>query len=210
MATMEEILASVGLGDEASEGQTKTASAAPSSDEVNDVLEGLGLSGVDVTGQTKTASEERNNMGLTNIYEDLFSAEAEGEGQEKTASEEGGEGYEQVEDGEGSPSNDLGELTGIYFNIMREELMDKLAGDLQAEAGAGHAPLMDHAGGELSRIVGKEGDPRIRNNHGQSEAGLKVTTGNQTPYSLKAQAQAKHILKRTMKASPGDVGGYNE
>jgi hypothetical protein len=221
MATIEEILAQVGLGD-ASSSQTKTAAAAvPSSKEVNKVLEDLGLSGIeDVNaGQTKTASDERNNMGLTDIYESMFgeaapaaagqektaaAAAAEAapvEGEEKTASEE-----------EQSPTTSVGEVTGVYFNVMRTELLEKMAGGLEAEAGSGHSPLGGNKnGGELSRIVGKEGDPSVAVNHDPtSGAGLKVNPGNQTPYSLKARAQIKAILKRNMKSEPGDIGGYNE
>lgn len=216
MATLEEILAQVGLSDVAPS-QTKTAAAAnPSSKEVNKVLEDLGLSGVEdlsAAGVTKTASEERNHMGLTEVYESLFGEAAPAateEGQEKVAAAEGEattEGTEEV-----VPSTSLGELVGVYFNVLEDAYVEKVAGDLEMEAGAGHKPFAHQpAAGELSRIVGKEGDPMLPKNHDASSgAGLKVTTGGNTPYSLKAKAQIKAILKRTMKSEAGDIGGVHE
>lgn len=221
MATLEEILRDVGLGEPS---QTKTATTAnPSTKEVNEVLESLGLDSKVVENQvTKTASDERTNMGLTDIYEDLFgtkpeatvektaattaapAAEAAPAATEKTASAE----TQETED----PTTRVGELTGIYFNVMHDACIEKIAGDLEMEAGKGYQP-QEHAGstGELSKIVGKEGDPALPNNYDASSgAGLKANPGNQTPYSLKAQAQIKAILKRRMKSEPGDLGGYNE
>lgn len=216
MATIEEILAQVGLSDAPSQTKTASAQATPSSKEVNKVLEDLGLSGVeevDNAGVTKTASEERNHMGLTDIYENIFGEAVEAEGQEKVAAAEeaAAEGSE-VEAGEEDTSTALGSLTGIYFNVMHDAFIEKVAGDLEAEAGAGHSPLGGNkGGGELTRIIGKEGDPSIPMNHdATSGAGLKANPGNQTPYSLKARAQIKAILKRNMKSEAGDLGGYNE
>jgi len=218
MATLEEILAEVGLGESS---QTKTASAAaPSTKEVNEVLENLGLNEkvVEAEGVTKTASDERTSMGLTDLYENIFgsngetaaAAPAAEAGAEKTAAATA----EAAPAGEVSdePSTNLGELTGIYFNVMHDACIEKIAGDLEMEAGSGYKP-QEHAGstGELSRIVGQEGDPAVPNNYDASSgAGLKANPGNQTPYSLKAQAQIKAILKRRTKMEPGDVGGYNE
>lgn len=219
MATLEEILAQVGLSDVAPS-QTKTASAAaPSSKEVNKVLEDLGLSGVeeiDNAGVTKTASEERNHMGLTEVYESLFGeaapAAAAESTQEKVAAAATTEGETTTETTEVVPSTALGELVGVYFNVMEDAYVEKLAGDLEMEAGAGHKPFAHQpASGELTKIVGKEGDPMIAKNHDASSgAGLKVTTGGNTPYSLKAKAQIKAILKRTMKSEAGDIGGIHE
>lgn len=207
MATLEEILADVGLSESPS--QTKTA-AAPSTSEVNEVLEGLGLDGIEeAAGQIKTASEERNHMGLTDIYEDLFGEETVTEdGQTKVASEE----VVEEEGEEASGSNALGELTGIYFNVMQEEFMDKIAGDLEAEAGAGHKPQSGvKDGGQLSSIVGKEGDPAVAVNHpASSGAPLKVMTGNKSPYGPNARAAIKQILSRKMKSEAGEVGGSHE
>lgn len=226
MATIEEILAQVGLGD-TPPSQTKTASAgSPSSKEVNKVLEDLGLSGVEEissAGVTKTASEERNNMGLTELYESIFedaAAPAAEPVQEKTAAAAAAPAAPAAPvqektasaEGEEDPSTAVGELTGIYFNVLEEAFVEKLAGDLEMEAGAGHSPLGGNkGGGELTRIIGKEGDPSIPMNHDStSGAGLKANPGNQTPYSLKARAQIKAVLKRNMKSEPGDLGGYNE
>ena len=218
MATIEEILAQVGLSDVPSHTKTAAAKGSPSSKEVNKVLEDLGLSGVedvDNAGVTKTASEERNNMGLTDIYENIFGEVVEAtEGQEKVAAAAAVGEAEVTEEvtGDEDTSTALGSLTGIYFNVMHDAFMDKIAGDLESEAGAVHSPLAGNkGGGELTRIIGKEGDPSIPMNHDStSGAGMKVNPGNQTPYSLKARAQIKAILKRTMKSEAGDVGGYNE
>lgn len=222
MATIDEILSSVGLGDKPSQTKTASAGSTPSSKEVNKVLEDLGLSGaedISNAGVTKTASEERNHMGLTELYDQVFGEAAPAapadDGQNKTASAAAAaEGDPAVEptQGDSNPITDLGELTGIYFNVAEEAYLDKVAGDLEHEAGSGHSPLGGNkGGGELTRIIGKEGDPSVAVNHDPvSGAGLKVNPGNQTPYSLKARAQIKAILKRTMKSEPGDIGGYNE
>lgn len=221
MATIEEILAQVGLSD-APLSQTKTAAVgSPSSKEVNKVLEDLGLSGVediDNAGVTKTASEERNHMGLTDIYENIFGEAApvetevvEPAAQEKVAAAAATVETE-VEAEATEQTSAMGELTGVYFNVLEDAFVEKIAGDLEMEAGAGHKPQGGVKGGsELSRIVGKEGDPAVAVNHNPSSgAGLKVNPGNQTPYSLKAKAQIKAILKRNMKSEAGDIGGYNE
>jgi hypothetical protein len=206
MATLEEILADVGLADNA---QTKTASAAaPSSKEVNSVLESLGLTGLEGSAEdiTKTASDERNKMGLLSIYEDAFGEEVVVETQTKVAS------TEEVTDDENEASTRFGELVGLYFSVAQDSLVEKLAGDLEMEAGDGYKPQGSApAGGQLSEIVGKQGDPALPVNHDASSgAGLRVNTGNQTPYSLKAKAQIKAILSRRMSTEAGDVGGYHE
>jgi hypothetical protein len=221
MATIEEILSQVGLGDKPSQTKTASAAATPSSKEVNKVLEDLGLGGVEEissAGVTKTASEERNHMGFTEAYEALFGEEAvaapaeDGQNKIAAAAPAAGEPAAAPAEGEDNPITDLGELTGIYFNVAEEAYLDKVAGDLEHEAGSGHSTLGGNkGGGELTRIIGKEGDPSVAVNHDPtSGAGLKVNPGNQTPYSLKARAQIKAILKRTMKSEPGDIGGYNE
>lgn len=220
MATIEEILAQVGLSDAPSQTKTAAAAGSPSSKEVNKVLEDLGLSGVedvDSAGVTKTASEERNHMGLTDLYENIFAEAApeaiaaEVPGQEKTAAAEVTEEVEGTEEVV-EPSTAMGELTGIYFNVLEDAFVEKLAGDLEMEAGAGHKPQAGvKDGGELSRINGKQGDPSVAMNHDASSgAGMKANPGNQSPYSLKAKAQIKAILKRNMKSEAGDIGGYNE
>lgn len=219
MATIEEILAQVGLSDAPSQTKTAAAKGSPSSKEVNQVLEDLGLSGVEEVdaGVTKTASEERNQMGLTDLYENIFAEAApeaiaaEVPAQEKTAAAEVTEEVEGTEEVV-EPSTAMGELTGIYFNVLEDAFVEKLAGDLEMEAGSGHKPQAGiKDGGELSRIVGKEGDPSVAMNHDASSgAGMKANPGNQTPYSLKAKAQIKAILKRNMKSEAGDIGGYNE
>src|ERR1019366_6060553 len=175
MATIEEILAQVGLSDAPSHTKTAAAVGSPSSKEVNKVLEDLGLSGVeevDNAGVTKTASEERNNMGLTDIYENIFGEAApeavEPTEQVKVATAAAAAAAAAVEtevvaastEEVTEPSTAMGELTGIYFNVLEDAFVEKLAGDFEMEAGKGHKSV-DNAGGELSRIVGKEGDPRI-------------------------------------------------
>jgi hypothetical protein len=118
---------------------------------------------------------------------------------------------------EKTASTAFGEVVGTYFNVLCDnfvaevEGLDKVAGDLEAEAGEGYAPQGGGERSELSKIIGKEGDPALKvNRDASSGAGLKVNPGNQTPYSLKAGAQIKQILKRKMKSEPGDVGGFNE
>lgn len=207
MATMQEILDEVGLG-EAGHTKTATATTAPSSKEVNDVLDSLGLSNVEsveAAGVTKTASEGRNRMGMTDLYEEIFGGEAAPAAtQEKTAAA-ATEAGEQTE-----VESQAGELTGIYFNVLRDAAFDKIAGDLEMEAGKGFQPDAGSSG-ELTKIVGKEGNPRVAVNHDPSSgAGMVANPGNQTPYSLKAKAQIKAILKRRMTSEAGDVGGYNE
>lgn len=210
MATLEEILAQVGLGDAGV--QTKTASqASPTTKEVNDVLDGLGLSGLgeDEGGVTKTASDERNQMGLTDIYEDMFGEKAPAAPapeQTKVAAEVAPVAATVTEDEAGQESP-VGELTGIYFNVMHDAWQEKLAGDLEAEAGAGVKPQASApGGGELSKIVGKEGDPAIAMNHDASGGkALKVNPGNQTPYSLKEKALAKAIARRGNAVPGGQI-----
>jgi len=208
MATLNELMADVGLGTVPQ--QTKQASATKSvNEEISKVLENLGL-GTD--GETiKTASEETNNeenggpMGLQGIYENLFgdvapAAEAV-EPQEKIASE--------VET-EVSASEGFGELAAAYFGVAKEAFVEKIAGDLEAEAGAGHDPMgAMPSGGQLTNIIGAPKQAKLPVNAPQGEA-HHVTTGNQSPYSLKVLAQVKQILKRNMKHQDGETGAYNE
>lgn len=216
MATIEQLLAGVGLS---SGGQTKTAAAAvPTSSEVNQVLENLGIFGgiesLDAASVTKTASAEGTNMtGLTDIYDSMFGAEeaasATDPGQTKVAAAAPEAAATADANEDGDPSTSLGELTGIYYNVQCDEFVEKIAGDLEAEAGKGFKPQGAGERSELSKIIGKEGDPAIAVNYDASSgAGLKVNPGNQTPYMI--NAHAKEILKRRVKSEAGDVGGYKE
>src|ERR1019366_3746344 len=195
MATLEEILADVGLSEPS--GQTKTASAqgTPSTKEVNSVLEGLGLSGVEDAGVTKIASDERNNMAFLDIYESVFGDTApvdEVVEQTKVAAA-AAPVVTETEIDENPNTTAFGELAGVYLSVAIDGLVEKLAGDLEMEAGTGHKPQASApGGGQLSEITGKIGDPSIEMNYDASSGKPLVTNpGNQTPYPLKVGATAK-------------------
>lgn len=196
MATLQELMAEVLGGDQS--GQTKEAQATKSTtDEIDQVLENLGL---DESESVKTASENENtndggNMsGLMGIYEEIMGDET---GAEKVADS----GYE----GDDSASTAFGELVGSYFNEMAGPFFDKVASDLEAEAGQGEQP-MAHApvGGSMGRTLGAQRDPHLPVNHSASSgAKLETMTGNSSPYSL---AVKQKLLKRM--AGNGPVGEY--
>lgn len=101
---------------------------------------------------------------------------------------------EATEDG----STDFGAIVGHYFNEQLSPYAEKVAKDLEAEAGAGHKPLAGINGdGGLAAVIGKTGDPSLGQNH-QATGGGKIDamTGNLSPYSLKDKALAKAVLKR--------------
>jgi len=208
MATLNELMAEVGLS-VSGNGHTKEAQAPKSvNEEISKVLENLGLGGDAET--IKTASEATQNeenggpMGLTSIYEGLFGEEAAAAvstHQEKTASEH--------EEGDVSASDVFGQLAAAYFGVAKEEYVEKVAADLEAAAGAGHDPMASlGTGGQLTGIIGKEKSPRLPVNAQQGES-HDVTTGGTSPYNL-ALAQVKQILKRSIKTEPGVSGGYNQ
>lgn len=200
MATLQELMAEV-FGE--SKDISKEASAAKTtSDEVNQVLANLGL---DDSETVKTASEsetETNNggsMGLMSIYEQIMS-ETTAEEQEKIASEQEAAAVEETAE-ETSASGVFGELVGEYFNVLAEPFFDKVAGDLEAEAGAGHHPK-----GDLKDA--KHEEPHLPVNHKpENGKALEVTTGGHSPYSLKEKALMKAILTRLQ---AGQVGNYKE
>lgn len=193
MATLQELMAECGLGD-APKGQTKTANEKPSSEEVNKVLADLGLDESALAaadGVTKVAGDERNDMSLTEIYGKMF-GEDQGQPEEttvtKTASSE--------EDNTNQDADDsvFASLAGAYFSEMVDSTMDKLAADLEAEAGAGHNPLPEHTGGQLTTVIGKPKDPHLPVNH-KGNADAKLETNNaKTPYTFAAvQAYLKRL-----------------
>ena len=204
MASIQEILADV-LPATSAGGQTKTAAPAGgpgnSPESVAQMLENLGLS--DDSGRVKTAaasatSTKGENMqgSLTDIYSRLVSepvpageaGSTPDEGATKVASEGGGEGEPT------DAVSTFGGVVGEYFGIQMGSMLEKAAGDVEAEAGKGEKPQA-HAPGAPSTL-GSPGDPALPVNHSASSgAALKVTTGGSTPYSLKGAA-LKAILKR--------------
>lgn len=184
--------------------QVKTASAAskPSSTaEVDRVLNDLGLLDAESV-KTASASTPENNGGpmssLAEIYERTMStpvtektaaaapaAAAAATEAEKTAAA--------AEDETGI--SDFGSLVGGYFNDQFAPYVEKVAADLETEAGKGHKPQADApGGGGMTSVIGKEGDPALAMNHAASDgAHLKVTTQGHTPYSLAVQ---QSVLKR--------------
>ncbi len=213
MATLNELLNEFGLAE--APAQTKTASQAkPTNEQVNKVLEDLGFAGDDestaaLESMTKAANDKGDSTMSTSFlsdYEAIFgdheapAAASVEDGVSKEASEAG--------EGEGSESNSFGELVGTYFNAMKEGFIEKTAGDLEAEAGAGHNPEPEHTTGSLTATIGQKGNPRLPVNRKAGEP-LHVMTGNTSPYSLKG-ALAKQVLKRVGTSAPGDVGAYKE
>lgn len=210
MASLQDILAEYGLAD--APVQTKTASATPAAtSEVQEVLKGLGLDGAE-DGVTKVANETNVNKGepmsLQDIYGQLFEEAAPAAPvQEKVAGEAPAAPTEEVTN---EASLLFGELTAHYLNegvAGYLEEVEKVAGSVEAEAGAGELPQAHvHGGGQLTSVIGAPKDPHMPVNHSASSgAPLHVTTGGNTPYSLKEQALKKAILKRMQAAPVGEI-----
>jgi hypothetical protein len=204
--TLSEILADCGMDD--SQGQTKTASAKPSTTEVDQVLENLGLDSTTV----KTASEKTQTGGnmnsLQSVYEQIFGEDTATE-TVKTASEqvETPAQKTETEDFAKVASAAFGEATATYFNELLgaySEALEKTAGSVESEAGAGEQPLHHiQPSGGLTSAIGKPADPAMPVNHSaSSKAPAQVATKGQTPYSLKGAAM-KEILKRIKSETPG-------
>lgn len=200
MPTLEELMADCGL-DSPVAGQTKTASAnkTATTAEVDQAIANLGMNdAAEVkTAAVKTASVSKDggSMGLTEIYAGLFNdvVEPAVESTEKVAAAEGTPAEE-------TAMNSFGTAVGEYFNLAVESMLDKVAGELEAEANKGVKP-MAHAPGSESAL-GSPGDPMIGQNHDASSgAALKVTTQSHSPYSL---AVKQKLLKRF--AGEGIVG----
>jgi hypothetical protein len=206
MATLEELLAEYGLSENT---QTKVASEQKTTnEEVDQVLESLGLTGAE-EGVEKVASENEtkgDNMSLTGIYEELFgdSTSAGEESVEKIASEEV----------DGNEATDLfGQLTAHYFGVAQGEYFEKVAASVEDEADQDEEQPMAHLGNKssLGGTLGKQEDPHMAVNHTASGGeGMKVMTGNQSPYSLKELAFLKAVLKRIGKSEAGAVGAYKD
>jgi hypothetical protein len=202
MATLEELMADV-LGSQ-SVGQTKQASAAkPETSEIDQVLANLGLSSSETV---KTASEQETQttggtMGLLDIYERIMSDAPAGAAETEKVANEGAAAAESTVTGA------FGELVGEYFNVMAGPYFDKVAGDLESEAGEGHAPMGSlSAPSSLGKTIGKEGDPHLKVNREMSNGKkLDVTTGNKSPYSLKEKALLKAILRRSQAGEVGNI-----
>ena len=197
MATLQELMAEV-FGESSKEISKEASAAKTTSEEINQVLANLGLEDSE-TVKTAAESEKETNKGgsmkLMDIYEQIMgeSTESVEQEQEKVASEEAS-----IQEG---PTTRFGELVGEYFNVMAGPYFSKVAGDLEAEAGAGHHPK-----GDLKDASKQE--PHLPVNHKpENGKALDVTTGNSSPYSLKEKAMLKQILSRL---AAGPVGNYKE
>lgn len=209
MATLNDLLNEFGLAEET---QTKTASQSKkTNNEVNKVLEDLGFSADEAVVEevTKTASKgDSMSNGFMDDYEAIFGQPEEAVHQETEGAGEDLEKQASSEEGDVTDTHVFGELVGTYFNEMRAGFMEKIAGDLEAEAGAGHNPMPEHTTGTLSATIGQKGNPHLPVNRKAGEP-LHVMTGNTSPYSLKG-ALAKQVLKRVGTSAAGDVGAYKE
>lgn len=221
MSTLQELLAEWGMEPETTGAQTKTASAPKVSDEVQSVLENLGLAGTE-EDVTKLANEQKGDerMGLEEIYAQMFGDQpAEENEQTKVAAEEGdgstGDDTGAADD-EVTETGVFGEMTSHYFNGVLAGMADefeKLAGSVEEESDQDDEQPLAHMGnsGQLTGVIGKPADPHMPVNHSaSSRAPLRTMTGNTSPYSLKAQAQVKAILKRVGKMEAGDVGAHKD
>jgi hypothetical protein len=200
MASLHELLAECKISIPQTSGQEKTAAAAkPSSDEIDRVLENIGLK---EGSQEKTASETEikdggKDMSLENIYKQVFGEQETTQVSENNTEKTAGETEAQTE--EQSASTAFGGLVGEYFNVMADPYFEKVAGDLETEAGKGTVPT-------ASLPKGSAGDPHMPVNHPASGgAELKVMTNNQSPYSLKEQALQKAILRRMRAVPVGEI-----
>ena len=187
MATLQELMSEC-FGEPVA-GLNKGASAAKATtDEIDEVLNNLGISDSE-TVKVASESNEQNggNMGLMDIYEQIMVG--------GDSAETSHQGYE----GEASPSTQFGELVGEYFNVLAEPFFNKVAGDLEAEAGKGHQPM---AG--LGEAVKKY--PHLEVNYDSKNGRpLEVSTGGSSPYSLKESALIKQILRRAAARQSGNV-----
>jgi hypothetical protein len=209
MATLQELMAEV-LGEtSAKEGIDKQASATkPSTAEVDQVLENLGLQGSEAVVKTASAEGTKNNggnMSLAEIYEQIMGVSAPEGGQVKTASDPA-QANTSTEGSEASTS--FGELVGEYFNEVVEPYFEKVAADLETEAGRSEETPLQHAttGGSMTAALGKPAESRLQVNHSASGgAPLRVTTGGHSPYALREAALKKTILKRMAVAPVGNI-----
>lgn len=209
--TLTDLLNEVGLDGGSSQVQTKTASEnPPSTKEIDDTLEALGLGSSDAV---KTASEQISTgnggeMSLLKIYEQVIGgepAESATNTTEKVASEAGAAAPAE------SPADAteiLGEVTGDFFTGAVNAFVEKVAGDLEAEAGAGHKPF-ESKPSAMGSSMGLSGNAHmpVNNPTGDNEK-VHAMTGGQSPYSLKEKALAKAMLKRTK--DYGAVGTFHE
>ena len=212
MATLQELMAEV-LGSPSKEELQKQASAAkPTTQEVDQALENLGLRD---SGTVKTASEagaEPGNGGtisLAQIYEQIMGEAAPAAAAEATTEKTAAAATEPTasEAGDEDASTLFGEMVGDYFNVMAEPFFDKVAADLETEAGAGESPVEGQTtGGSMTAALGKPADPHLHVNHpASSGAPLRVTTKGTSPYSLREAALKKEILRRSAAAPVGNI-----
>jgi hypothetical protein len=206
MATLQELMAEV-LG-ETNQGQEKTASASKvsSTAEVDQMLENLGLQGAESVKTASAAAEKKNggNMSLSDIYEQIMGGIAPEAGQEKTAA--AGDGATQTTEGD-EQSTAFGELVAEYFAEIAEPYYEKVASDLETEAGKGETPLQHvQTGGSMTTALGKPAEPRLEQNHSASSgAAIHAAVQNSTPYALREAALKKTILKRMAAAPVGNI-----
>jgi hypothetical protein len=211
--SLQELLAQCDIEDtQGSATATKTASAPTANKQEIDRV--IGEMGLGDAASVKTAAENKQentggSMGLREYLDNLS-----GEGQapaattDKVAADGGTTATEGQDDGTNGVSEAFGERLGHYFNVCAEEYCEKVAGDLQSEAGKGEQPLAHlQPSGSMTSAIGKPADPALPVNHSASD-GEKVhaSTGNQSPYgSLKETALKKAILKRTQAAPVGNI-----
>jgi hypothetical protein len=200
MATLRELMAEFDIGEE----HTKQASVTKTSkDEIDQVLENLGIGDAETV---KTASENENkdggSMGLQDIYEKIMGEDVSA--QEKVASET--PATEETSQ-EKVASSSFGELTGEYFNVVAAPYFEKVAGDLEVEAGQGHAPMGDlDEKSSLGKSLGQQADPHLKVNHAPKNGQrIDAATGGKSPYSLKEKALLKAILSRSAAGEVGNV-----
>lgn len=203
MATLQELMAEC-FGESETDLLKQASAPKTSTDEIDQVLANLGLEDSEAVSAA-TESETSNNggsMGLMDIYEEIMSETpaATEEAQQKVASEYAAE--------ENAATTQFGELVGQYFNFMAGPFFSKVAGDLEAEAGAGHHPMGDlDASSQLGKSLGKQSDPHLPVNHKPENGKALPAAKGDHPYSLKEIALIKQILSRL---AAGHVGAYKE
>lgn len=202
MPTLDELMADV-LG-EPSQEQTKTASAKPATtQEIDQVLETLGLGD---SGAVKTASSTLNDNGGNMSLTDLLYKDIMGEGEapapaatpaEKTASEAA---PAQSEETDGA----FGEAAGHYFNAAYETYLDKVAGNLESEAGHNTGSPMANlpAGSAVGKSLGlgkETGHMPVNHKDALKHEAVAATTGNKGSYDNALKSLDGAILSRIRK-----------
>ena len=197
MATLQELMAEC-FGEPSAVLQKQASESKASVDEIDEVLANLGLEDsetVEAASETEKTNENGGTMGLQHIYEQIMEEQV---GQEKVAGETT-EPVEQVSAEEATPTTAFGELVGEYFNVMAVPFFEKVAGDLEDEAGEGSEPLSGLGDA-------KEQMPHLPVNADMKNGrSMQATTGGASPYSLRDKALIKQILARAAARQSGNV-----